>query len=102
MALGALLLEGDNIEFWVVLGCLSDHNALKQHALIRGLQLDVSLAVSWAYLGKVLSLFLFLCSYVLLVFILFCLHLCVVTSIFFKKIQVKKTERYVMPRILFT
>jgi len=91
MALGALLLEGDNIEFWVVLGCLSDHNAL-----------NVSLAVSWAYLGKVLSLFLFLCSYVLLVFILFCLHLCVVTSIFLKKIQVKKTERYVMPRILFT
>jgi superkiller protein 3 len=57
MALGALLLEGDNNEFWVALGCLSDHNALKQHALIRGLQLDVSLAVGWAYLGKVLSLF---------------------------------------------
>lgn len=52
MALGALLLEGDNYEFWVALGCLSDHNALKQHALIRGLQLDVSLAVGWAYLGK--------------------------------------------------
>lgn len=63
MALGALLLEGDNIEFWVALGCLSDHNALKQHALIRGLQLDVSLAVSWAYLGKALSLFFFLCSF---------------------------------------
>lgn len=52
MALGALLLEGDNIEFWVALGCLSDHDALKQHALIRGLQLNVSLAVGWAYLGK--------------------------------------------------
>lgn len=55
MALGALLLEGDNCEFWVALGCLSGHNALKQHALIRGLQLDVSLAMGWAYLGKVLS-----------------------------------------------
>ncbi|XP_068305808.1 tetratricopeptide repeat protein SKI3 [Pyrus communis] len=52
MALGALLLEGDNSEFWVALGCLSDHKALKQHALIRGLQLNVSLAVAWAYLGK--------------------------------------------------
>ena len=45
MALGALLLKGDNYEFWVALGCLFDHNALKQHALIRGLQLDISLAV---------------------------------------------------------
>ncbi|KAF5462290.1 hypothetical protein F2P56_018311 [Juglans regia] len=52
MALGALLLEGDNCEFWVALGCLSGHNALKQHAFIRGLQLDVSLAMGWAYLGK--------------------------------------------------
>ncbi|KAL5778461.1 hypothetical protein ACOSP7_011387 [Xanthoceras sorbifolium] len=52
MVLGALLLEGDNYNFWVALGCFSDHNALKQHALIRGLQLDVSLAVAWAYLGK--------------------------------------------------
>ncbi|XP_077215961.1 tetratricopeptide repeat (TPR)-like superfamily protein isoform X2 [Tasmannia lanceolata] len=52
MSLGALMLEGDNYEFWLVLGCLSDHNSLKQHALIRGLQLDVSLAVAWAYLGK--------------------------------------------------
>lgn len=55
MALGALLLETENYEFWVALGYLSTHNALKQHALIRGLQLDVSLAVAWAYLGKVLS-----------------------------------------------
>lgn len=55
MVLGALLLEGDNYEFWVALGCLSGHNALRQHALIRGLQLDVSLAVAWAYLGKVLA-----------------------------------------------
>lgn len=55
MALGALLLEGYNSEFWVGLGCLSNHNALKQHALIRGLQLNVSLAAAWAFLGKVLS-----------------------------------------------
>ena len=55
MALGALLLEPENYEFWVALGCLSKHNALKQHCLIRGLQLDVSLAVAWSYLGKVLS-----------------------------------------------
>ncbi|XP_050376108.1 tetratricopeptide repeat protein SKI3 [Argentina anserina] len=52
MALGALLLEGDNSEFWVGLGCLSNHSALKQHAFIRGLQLNVSLAVAWAFLGK--------------------------------------------------
>ncbi|XP_015574671.1 tetratricopeptide repeat protein SKI3 isoform X1 [Ricinus communis] len=52
MALGALLLEGDNYEFWVALGCLSCHNAMKQHALIRGLQLDGSSVVAWAYLGK--------------------------------------------------
>ncbi|GAV65799.1 TPR_1 domain-containing protein/TPR_11 domain-containing protein [Cephalotus follicularis] len=52
MALGALLLEGDNYEFWASLGCLSGHKALKQHALIRGLQLDVSSAVAWSYLGK--------------------------------------------------
>lgn len=52
MCLGSLLLEGCNSEFWVALGCLSDHSALKQHALIRALQLDVSLAVAWAHLGK--------------------------------------------------
>ncbi|KAL9445641.1 hypothetical protein AB3S75_013513 [Citrus x aurantiifolia] len=52
MALGALLLEGDNCQFWVTLGCLSNYNGLKQHALIRGLQLDVSLADAWAHLGK--------------------------------------------------
>ncbi|CAJ2651089.1 unnamed protein product [Trifolium pratense] len=52
MSIGALLLEGDNYEFWVALGCLSDHNPLNQHALIRGLQLNVSLAVAWGYLGK--------------------------------------------------
>ncbi|GAB2271736.1 hypothetical protein Dimus_006566 [Dionaea muscipula] len=52
MSLGSLLLEGNNHEFWVSLGCLSGHKALKQHAFIRGLQLDVSLAVAWAYLGK--------------------------------------------------
>ena len=55
MSMGALLLEGDNYEFWLALGCLSDNNALNQHALIRALQLNVSLAVAWGYLGKVLS-----------------------------------------------
>ncbi|XP_062095630.1 tetratricopeptide repeat protein SKI3-like [Humulus lupulus] len=53
MALGALLLEPENYEFWVALGCLSNYNPLKQHSLIRGLQLDVSLAVAWSYLGKI-------------------------------------------------
>ncbi|OMP02501.1 Tetratricopeptide TPR-1 [Corchorus capsularis] len=52
MTLGALALEGDNCDFWVALGCLSQCNALKQHALIRGLQLEASLANAWAYLGK--------------------------------------------------
>lgn len=52
MCLGGLLLEGHNYEFWVALGCLSNHIELKQHSLIRGLHLDVSLAVAWAYLGK--------------------------------------------------
>ncbi|XP_010537256.1 PREDICTED: tetratricopeptide repeat protein SKI3 isoform X2 [Tarenaya hassleriana] len=52
MALGALLLECDNSEFWVALGCLSRHRALRLHALIRGLQLDVSLAIAWAYMGQ--------------------------------------------------
>ncbi|KAJ4965925.1 hypothetical protein NE237_017774 [Protea cynaroides] len=52
MSLGGLLLEGDNNDFWVALGCLSGNNALKQHAFVRGLLLDVSLAVAWAYLGK--------------------------------------------------
>lgn len=55
MCFGGILLEGYNDEFWVALGCLSGNTALKQHALIRGLQLDVSLAVAWAYLGKVIT-----------------------------------------------
>lgn len=55
MSMGALLLEGDNYEFWLALGYLSGHDALKQHALIRGLQLNASLAIGWGYLGKVLS-----------------------------------------------
>lgn len=55
MCLGGLLLEGHNYEFWVALGCLSNHTELKQHSLIRGLHLDVSLAVAWAYLGKVID-----------------------------------------------
>lgn len=54
MALGGLLLEGVNKEFWVLLGCLASSDALKQHALIRALQLDVSLSSSWAYLGTVM------------------------------------------------
>lgn len=52
MSMGGLMLEGVNNEFWVILGCLSNNYALKQHALIRGLQLDVSLSIAWAYLGK--------------------------------------------------
>uniref|UniRef100_A0A7N0T3Q5 Tetratricopeptide repeat protein SKI3 n=1 Tax=Kalanchoe fedtschenkoi TaxID=63787 RepID=A0A7N0T3Q5_KALFE len=52
MPLGGLLLDACNCELWVALGCLSHHNALVQHAYIRGLQLDVSLATAWAYLGK--------------------------------------------------
>ncbi|XP_024971263.1 tetratricopeptide repeat protein SKI3 isoform X2 [Cynara cardunculus var. scolymus] len=52
MILGGLLLESSNNEFWVALGCLSHRVELKQHAFIRSLQLDVSLAVAWAYLGK--------------------------------------------------
>uniref|UniRef100_A0A7C9E7T7 UDP-N-acetylglucosamine--peptide N-acetylglucosaminyltransferase SPINDLY n=1 Tax=Opuntia streptacantha TaxID=393608 RepID=A0A7C9E7T7_OPUST len=52
MLLGSLSLEADNFEFWIALGCLSGHKALRQHAFIRALQLDVSLASAWAYLGK--------------------------------------------------
>ncbi|KAG6407029.1 hypothetical protein SASPL_130011 [Salvia splendens] len=56
MCFGGILLEGYNDEFWVALACLSSNAALKQHALVRGLQLDVSLAVAWAYLGKLYRL----------------------------------------------
>ncbi|KAI3921846.1 hypothetical protein MKX01_005535 [Papaver californicum] len=52
MSVGALFLEGDSSDFWVIFGCLSTHSPMKQHALIRGLQLDASLATAWAYLGK--------------------------------------------------
>ncbi|KAJ7967026.1 Tetratricopeptide repeat protein [Quillaja saponaria] len=52
MSVGALLLEGYNYEFWLALGYLSDYSALKQHAIIRGLQLDISSAVAWSYLGR--------------------------------------------------
>ncbi|KAI3938059.1 hypothetical protein MKW98_018615 [Papaver atlanticum] len=52
MSLGALFLEGDSSDFWVIFGYLSTHSPMKQHALIRGLQLDASLATAWAYLGK--------------------------------------------------
>lgn len=57
MTLGGLFLEGYNNEFWVALGCLSLDAALKQHSFIRSLQLDVSFAAAWAYLGKVLFVF---------------------------------------------
>ncbi|AEE35867.1 Tetratricopeptide repeat protein SKI3 [Arabidopsis thaliana] len=53
MVLGALLLECENSEFWVALGCMSDNSALKLHALIRALHLDVSLAVAWAFMGQI-------------------------------------------------
>lgn len=52
MLLGSLSLEADNFEFWIALGCFSGHKALRQHTFIRALQLDVSLASAWAYLGK--------------------------------------------------
>ncbi|XP_078443584.1 tetratricopeptide repeat (TPR)-like superfamily protein isoform X2 [Wolffia australiana] len=52
MVLGALTLEGKNSDFWLALGCLSTHYSLKQHAFIRGLQLDMSRASAWAFLGK--------------------------------------------------
>ncbi|KAG6514409.1 hypothetical protein ZIOFF_024764 [Zingiber officinale] len=52
MALGGLMLEGGNKEFWVLLGCLASNDALKQHSLIRALQLDLSLSSAWAHLGK--------------------------------------------------
>lgn len=57
MSLGSLIFQGFNCEFWVILACVTNDYALKQHALIRGLQLDISLALSWAYLGKVMVVF---------------------------------------------
>jgi len=56
MSIGGLILEGVNSESWAILGCLSREFVLKQHALIRGLQLDASLAIAWAYLGKVMMI----------------------------------------------
>lgn len=53
MALGGLMLEPSNKDYWVILGCISSNYALKQHSIIRALQLDVALAEAWAYLGKV-------------------------------------------------
>ncbi|KAK1259806.1 hypothetical protein QJS04_geneDACA001423 [Acorus gramineus] len=52
MSLGGLMLEGANNEIWLVLGCLSNNSALRQHAFIRGLQLDPSFSLAWAHLGK--------------------------------------------------
>ncbi|KMZ74256.1 Tetratricopeptide repeat (TPR)-like superfamily protein, partial [Zostera marina] len=52
MTLGGLMLDGVNIDIWMILGCLSNKNVLKQHSFIRALQLDVSFAVAWAHLGK--------------------------------------------------
>lgn len=57
--MGSLMLEGANSESWALLGCLSKEFALKQHALIRGLQLDASLSVAWAYLGMVIMVCFF-------------------------------------------
>jgi hypothetical protein len=50
MVLGALLLEGDNYEFWVALGCLSGHNALRQRldqGIAIGCLLSCCLGISW-------------------------------------------------------
>eukprot|EP01018_Ginkgo_biloba_P009368 Gb_35868 [translate_table: standard] len=52
LALGGLILESANAEFWVTLGCLSKHKAMQQHAYIRALQVDGSNALAWAHLGK--------------------------------------------------
>ncbi|PKA60385.1 putative UDP-N-acetylglucosamine--peptide N-acetylglucosaminyltransferase SEC [Apostasia shenzhenica] len=52
MSLGSLISEGVNSEYWIILACVTNDYALKQHALVRGLQLDFSSAISWAYLGK--------------------------------------------------
>ncbi|KAH9287903.1 hypothetical protein KI387_032020, partial [Taxus chinensis] len=52
MALGGLILEGDNAEFWITMGCISKHKAIQQHAFIRALQVDGSHALAWAQLGK--------------------------------------------------
>jgi hypothetical protein len=53
MALGGLMLEPSNKDYWVILGCFSSNFALKQHSIVGALQLDVSLTEAWAYLGKV-------------------------------------------------
>ncbi|VAH17868.1 unnamed protein product [Triticum turgidum subsp. durum] len=53
MSLGGLMLEPVNKDFWVTLGSVSSNQALKQHSLIRALQLDTSLSEAWAYLGKI-------------------------------------------------
>lgn len=52
LTVGSLLLEGTNHDTWVLLGCLSNDDALRQHSYIRSLQLDVALSVGWAHLGK--------------------------------------------------
>lgn len=52
MALGALILESDNAELWITMGCLSKQRALQQHAFIRALQVNGFNALAWAHLGK--------------------------------------------------
>ncbi|GLJ53491.1 hypothetical protein SUGI_1141270 [Cryptomeria japonica] len=52
MALGGLILEGDNAESWITMGCFSKQKAIQQHAFIRALQVDGSHALAWAQLGK--------------------------------------------------
>lgn len=52
MALGALILESDNAELWITMGCLSKQKAIQQHAFIRALQVNGFNALAWAHLGK--------------------------------------------------
>lgn len=52
MALGALMLESDNAELWINMGCLSKQKAIQQHAFIRALQVNGFNALAWAHLGK--------------------------------------------------
>lgn len=74
MALGGLLLDRVNKELWVLLGCLAKHHALKQHALIRGLQLDLTFSSAWAYLGKVIIKVFIFCQLVSSYFIILQLY----------------------------
>jgi hypothetical protein len=37
MALGGLMLEPSNKDYWVILGCFSSNFALKQHSIVGAL-----------------------------------------------------------------